>query len=390
MPTDYHHGVRVVEATDGIRPIRTIETAVIGIVVTAEDADAGAYPLNRPALVTDVASAIGKAGDTGTLPFVLDAIKDHGSPAIVVVRVAEGDTAAETTSNVIGTTTSGGLKTGMQALTAAKALVGLQPRILGVPGLDVQAVTAELAATAVKLRGFAYASCHDCDTIEQAADYRQNFSARELMLLHPDFSGWDTTTSSTRVEWASARALGLRAYIDETVGWHKTLSNVGVNGVTGITKDIHWDLQDPSTDAGYLNAHDVTTLIRHNGFRFWGSRTCSDDPLFAFESYVRTAQVLADTMAEAHMWAVDKPMSPTLVRDIIDGINAKLRELVTNGYLIGGSAWYNPAKNDQTTLAAGKLYVDYDYTPVPPLENLMLTQKITSDHLIDFAAQIAA
>ena len=26
-----------------------------------------------------------------------------------------------------------------------------------------------------------------------------------------------------------------------------------------------------------------------------------DDPLFAFESYTRTAQILADTMAEAHI-----------------------------------------------------------------------------------------
>ena len=51
-----------------------------------------------------------------------------------------------------------------------------------------------------------------------------------------------------------ARALGLRAKIDEEVGWHKSLSNYEVNGVTGISKDVYWDLQDPSTDAGVLNA----------------------------------------------------------------------------------------------------------------------------------------
>ncbi|ENG46108.1 major tail sheath domain protein [Escherichia coli p0305293.11] len=32
---------------------------------------------------------------------------------------------------------------------------------------------------------------------------------------------------------------------------------------------------------------------------------------------------VADTMAEAHMWAVDKPITATLIRDIVDGINAK-------------------------------------------------------------------
>ncbi|MGC1010112.1 phage tail sheath C-terminal domain-containing protein, partial [Pantoea agglomerans] len=85
---------------------------------------------------------------------------------------------------------------------------------------------------------------------------------------------------------------------------------------------------------------DVTTLIRKDGFRFWGNRTCSDDPLFQFENYTRTAQVLADTMAEAHMWAVDKPLTPVLVKEIIAGINAKFRELVNAGYLLGASAWY--------------------------------------------------
>lgn len=387
--SDYHHGVRVIEVSDGTRPIRTIETAVIGIVVTGPDADADAFPLDRPVLSTDIMATLGKAGDTGTLPFVLDAIKDHGSPATVIVRVAEGIDDAETTSNVIGTVVDG-QKTGIQALTAAKALLGVTPRILGVPGLDVQAVAAELASVAKLTRAFAYVSAHGAATKEAAVLYRDNFGDRELMVIWPDFTSWDTVANASRVEWATARALGLRARIDQEQGWHKTLSNVEVSGVTGIGKDVFWDLQNPATDAGYLNAAEVTTLIRNKGFRFWGSRTCSADPLFAFENYTRTAQILADTMAEAHFWATDKPMHPTLARDIIDGINAKMRELVRNRYLIGGGAWFDPTKNDKESLKAGKLWVSYDYTPVPPLENLMFEQKITDDYLIDFAAQMAA
>ena len=53
------------------------------------------------------------------------------------------------------------------------------------------------------------------------------------------------------------------------------------------------------------------------------------DELFAFESATRTAQILADTMAEGHFWAVDKPLHPSLVKDILEGINAKFRELKT-------------------------------------------------------------
>jgi phage tail sheath protein FI len=306
MATDYHHGVRVLEINEGTRPIRTIATAVVGMVCTASDADATAFPLNKPVLLTDVLTASGKAGELGTLARSLDAIADQASPVTVVVRVADGEGADETaqqadlTTKLIGGVTADGQYTGMKALLAAEAQLGVRPRILGVPGLDSLPVTTELVAIAQQLRAFAYASAWGCETVSDAIAYRAGFGARELMLIWPDFINWDTATSANVPASAVARALGLRAKLDEQVGWHKTLSNVPVNGVTGLSKDIYWDLQNPATDAGLLNAEEVTTLIRRDGFRFWGSRTCTEDPLFAFENYTRTAQVLADTMAEAH------------------------------------------------------------------------------------------
>ncbi|MET3234345.1 UNVERIFIED_ORG: phage tail sheath protein FI [Burkholderia sp. 1263] len=390
MATDYHHGVRVLEINEGTRPIRTVSTAVVGLVATGLDADASMFPLDTPVLVTNIESAVGKAGDKGTLARTLDAMKAQSKPVTIVVRVSEGVDEAATTSNVIGTTTVGGAYTGMQALLAAQSKLGVKPRILGVPGLDTQAVASALATIAQKLRGFAYVSANGAETKEAATTYRTQFSQRELMVLWPDFIGWDTSTNTSKTIDATAIALGLRAKIDEETGWHKTLSNVGINGVTGISRDVFWDLQDPATDAGYLNEQDVTTLINSNGYRFWGSRTCSDDPLFAFENYTRTAQVLADTMAEAHMTYVDKPMHPSIVKDMIESINAKFRELISNGYLLGGSAWYDPSANEVDSLKAGKLAIDYDYTPVPPIENLMLRQRITDRYLADFASRVTA
>lgn len=390
MPADYHHGVRVLEINEGTRTIRTVSTAVIGLVAVADDADATFFPEDTPVLITDVNAAIGKAGSKGTLAASLDAIADQAKPMVVVVRGRQGETEAETTSNLIGTTTAAGRMTGMKALLSAQTRLNVKPRILGVPGLDSLPVATELATIAKRLRAFAYVSAHGCATKEEAASYRQNFGQREVMTIWPDFVNWDTTTNAETVAYATARALGLRAYIDEAVGWHKTLSNVPVEGVQGISRDVFFDLQDPDTDAGYLNAADVTTLIRRDGFRFWGSRTCSSDPLFAFESYTRTAQVLADTMAEAHFWAVDKPMHPTLMRDILEGIKAKGRELVSLGYLLGFDAWIDESINTEDVIKAGKFYVDYDYTPVPPLENLMLRQRITDRHLVEFAASVNA
>lgn len=369
------HGIKVNELTTGARAIVPIASAVIGLVATAT-APAGAatealdaaFPLNTPVLVTDIRSAIGKAGTGGTLLPALEAIADQTSPILVIVRVAPGLDDEATTANVIGGN-AGGNATGMQCLLDAQAQLGIRPRILGCPGLDTQEVTAEMVIIAKRLRGMVYARAIG-DEIADALTYREEFSARELMLLWPNFT-------KPFAGDAVARAMGLRARIDEEQGWHKTLSNVAVDGVTGIDKSVYFDLQDATTPAGVLNDGQVTTIIRQNGYRFWGNRTCSDVPEFAFESAVRTSQVLQDTIAEGLMWAVDKPMTRGLVKDIIETINAEFRSLKAQGRIIDGNAWFDSALNSQTDLASGKLTIDYDFTPAAPAENIILNQRIT-------------
>ncbi|MGF7149427.1 hypothetical protein FHS96_003078 [Sphingomonas zeicaulis] len=362
------HGIFVNEPVEGAREIVQVASGVIGLVATGSDADATLFPLNKPVLITDVRAALGEAGAAGTLGDALEAIANQASPIIVVIRVAEGVDAAATTTNVIGATT-GGDYTGIQALLAAEAQIGVRPRILGAPGLDVQAVTEAMTIAAKRLRGFVYAGCDDADTVTEAVTYRGEFGDRELMLLYPDFSGF--------AGQAVAVALGTRARIDEETGWHKTLSNVAVKGVSGMSKDVFFDLQDATTDAGVLNNAPVTTMIRHNGYRFWGNRTCSDEPKFAFESAVRTSQVLRDSIASGLIWAVDKPITKGLATDMLDTINAEFRSLQAQGRLIGAKAWLDPTLNPAGNLAAGKIVIDYDFTPCAPAEDIGLNQRIT-------------
>jgi len=147
MPDQYHHGVRVIEINDGTRTITTVSTAVIGLVATADDANADYFPLNEPKLITDVYQAIGKAGTSGTLKRALTGIGANSKPVIIVVRVAEGEGEDEeaiqnnVTANIIGTVTPDGKKTGMNALLVAEQRFGIKPRLIGIPELDNQAVT---------------------------------------------------------------------------------------------------------------------------------------------------------------------------------------------------------------------------------------------------------
>ncbi|CDO35819.1 phage tail sheath subtilisin-like domain-containing protein [Novosphingobium sp. KN65.2] len=373
------HGIKTNILTTGTRAIAALASGVIGLIATADDADAVTFPLDTPVLITDLRAALAKAGTTGTLLAALEAIYDQVSPYMIVVRVAEDDLDQDTA--VIG---NAGTYTGLYALLAAEAQTGYRPRVIGAPGLDTQAVTTALATVAKKLRGRVYAAGVG-DAIADVVTYRENFAARELTLIWPN---WSNAFAGDAV----ARALGLRAQIDEDTGWHKSLSNVAVNGVTGISESLFFDIQDETTDVAALNDADIVTLVRSpaGGFVYWGNRTCSDEPLFAFEPAVRTSQILQDEIAQGLVWASDKPLTKFLVKDVIDTINARVRSLVTAGRLIGGRAWFDPALNSDADLAAGKLVIDYEFTPAAPLEGLTLNQRITDKYYADLAAELAA
>lgn len=394
MTDIYHHGVKIVEVAKIDNSIKTIETSVIGLIATAPKADSTKYPLNKPLKIEDLKTAATELGDTGTAAAAIKTLADQSQPLIILVLVAEKAVASEQAVEVIGSNKNGVAK-GLECFKSAKSVLGLMPRILIAPALDFQKVAVEMVATAKFLRAFCYLTSRKtanaggvgdalASSKEDAATYAAQFSAREAMVLFPNFKFYDVYKDTTTTIDAVSVAAGLRASLDNTIGWHKTLSNVVVKGVNGITVPLSWDLQNSETDANWLNERKVTALINNQGFRFWGSRTVSDDANFIFENYTRGAQVLADTMAQGHFWAVDKPLTPVLVKDIVSGINQKLKSFVAAGYLLGAVAWVDEQANTKDSLKTGTFNINYKYTPVPPLEKLNLQQEITDAYIVDF------
>ncbi|MBM3273244.1 phage tail protein, partial [Candidatus Kaiserbacteria bacterium] len=102
MADHFLHGVEVVEIDNGPRPIRTVRSSVIGLVGTAPQADEHRFPLNTPVLIAGSRLDAAKLGSTGTLPMAIDGLFDQVGALVVVIRVAEGATDAETQSHVLG------------------------------------------------------------------------------------------------------------------------------------------------------------------------------------------------------------------------------------------------------------------------------------------------
>ena len=103
MSEEFLHGVKVNEIAEALRTLTTSSTAVIGLVATADDADAATFPLNKPTLLTGLtAGVLSKAGKTGTLSRALDAIADIVNCKVIVIRVDEDEEAEKMKANIIG------------------------------------------------------------------------------------------------------------------------------------------------------------------------------------------------------------------------------------------------------------------------------------------------
>lgn len=385
------HGVEVIDIDTGARPISTVRASIIGIVGTAPNADPDAFPLNKPVLIAGSrreAAKLDTAGTgQGTLPTAIDSIFDQAGAVVVVVRVDEGETDAETLANVLGGVDANtGEYQGVHAFKAAESVLGFAPRILIAPGFThtradnaANAVVAELVGIAESLNAVIMADgpgTNDAAAIAYAGD----FGSKRIYLVDPPVlkTGTDGVMG---VAWASPCAAGALAKSDAERGWWWSPSNQVINGIQGTSRAIDFKLGDANSRANMLNEKNVATIIRQDGFRLWGNRTLSDDPKWAFLCVVRTADIIADSLTAAHLWAVDRGITKNYVTDVIEGVNSYLRYLTNIGAILGGECWADKDLNTPDQIAQGKIYFDFDFTPVYPAEHVTFRRHLVSDYI---------
>lgn len=382
MPEEFLHGIEVTEVDNGLRPIQTVKSSIIGFVGTAPDADATMFPLNKPVLISGPRMAANLGAD-GTLADAYAAIYSQGVNVAIVVRVAEGADAAETRSNVVGSPATG---TGLWALTHARNLLGQTPRILAAPGFTstpaadpASPVTLGLIAVANRLRACVWADGPGTNEADAVLD-RAKYGSDRLMIIDPAVLVWDTATNAYVTRPGSAFAAGAMSARDAAKGFWWSPSNQVLQGVAGTARPISWEISDPDTEANRLNEAGITTIVRADGFRLWGNRSTATDPLWAFISVRRTADMIYESVETALLWAMDRPFSAQLLIDIRDSVQAYLDIMTRRGAILGGKAWLDPELNTEATLKAGKLFLDFDIEPPAPLEHLTLQARRNGDY----------
>lgn len=392
MSDIFLHGIQNVTVDDGSRPITTVRSSTIGIIGSAPEADPLIFPLNIPVLIAGSRIEAAKLGETGTLPQAIDSIFDQVGAVLVVVRIEEGETAAATLANVLGGVDANtGTYEGVHAFLAAENIVGFVPKILIAPGYThtrtaavgqtpatSNPVVAELNCIAERLKAVIIAdgpNTNDADAIA----YSKDFGSKRVFLVDPKVL--KTVDGATTSEWSSACVAGLIAKSDNERGWWWSPSNQEINGIIGTSRAIDFAMGDASCRANLLNENNVATIIRQNGYRLWGNRTLSSDKKWAFLCVVRTADMIDESLKAAHLWAVDRGITKTYVSDVIEGVNAYLRYLTNIGAILGGSCWADPDLNSADQIAQGKVYFDFDFTPVYPAEHVIFRSHLVNDYI---------
>lgn len=330
------------------------------------------YPLNTPVAIVGT-TMLSRLGDKGTLKQALTEINDQRNALTVVVRVAEEKDEARTRAAVLA---------GIVALSSAKSVTTYQPRIVIAPGFsEDDAVGKALETVAGKLRAVAYIDCESGATLQEVVQRRQSYGTRtELLRPRVQVSNAD---GQLVYRPYSAFAAGLRARIDFEKGWWWSKSNQDINNIIGVEQIDEFILGDENCDANLLNMQNVSTIIRRAGFKHWGNRLCGTNPQWRFESVRRTADVIEDSIQETMLEYVDRPLDRENADDIIGTINAYMRQLVGLGAIFGGRAWLDEELNTAESMAAGVLYINYDFGPKSPTELISLRVRVNNNYALE-------
>lgn len=248
-------------------------------------------------------------------------------------------------------------------------------------GIIANAVAAEMQGIADRLKAVVVADAPNT-TDEAALAYAGDFGSRRVYVIDPKVIKTQAD-GSTGAEWASPVVAGLIAKSDNDRGFWWSPSNQEIAGILGTSRPVDFSIGDATCRANLLNAGNVATIIRQDGFRLWGNRTCSSDAKWQFLPVVRTADTINESILAGHLWAVDRGITKTYIEDVTEGVRAFLRTLVARGAILGGDCWVDPELNTPENIAAGNVVFDFDFTPPYPAERLTFRSHITNKYLTE-------
>lgn len=185
---------------------------------------------------------------------------------------------------------------------------------------------------------------------------------------------------------ASPAVAGLINKVDNERGFWWSPSNNEIAGIEGTSRAIDFTLGDYTSRANLLNEAKIATIVREQGFRLWGNRTLAMDPLYAFLSVRRTADMINESILRGHLWAVDRCITATYLEEVQESVRGYLRSLKARGAILGGDVWVDPELNTPASIANGQVFFDFEFTPPYPAERVTFRSHLVNSYVVDLFA----
>lgn len=372
MAADYLHGVEQYFLENQDRPIEVLAASTIGLIATADDADAATFPLNVPTLCNSD-KLIAKAGLTGTLRNALKDIYRQAGAVVVVVRVASDIEDAAQLANIIGTVDNEtGQYTGLQAMLAAESLVGVRPRLIIAPEFSHEiGVGAEMEAVAKKLNAIPIIDGSQggySAVIAEGALYQEAFFVNCGVKLLDDLTGEVVTRK------ASATVAGHIVRVDNEEGYWHSPSSRKIFGILGTDEVIDHAIGSTTSKANLYNSQNVTTIVnQQGGWYLYGNRLANGVMI----PHQRIRYIVGDSILYAHQELLDRNVTKGYVDGVKNRVNKLIRRLKSREVISGGECWVDKELNT-AAIGTGQVYWDYDLGFYDVAERMTFRQHVST------------
>ena len=292
------------------------------------------------------------------------------------------DSATVTTAQIIGTNTAG-VRTGTKCFELVFNTFGFTPKILIAPVyVEQTAVATELIALASKYRAIALIDAPLTTTALQAIAGRGpastiNFktSSDRAYLLCPHLKVYDANSDSNINAPYSQFMAGVIANTDLNEGYWVSPSNHEIKGIVGTEFVVTASVNDANTDANLLNEKGIATTFTGygTGTRTWGNRSAAFPTNTGPKNFIpirRIADIVHESLEQAMLQFIDKPLNQATIDAIRDTGNGFFRTLIGRGAVLSGSKCVYSAENTAEELANGHVIFDLVFMGPTPAERI--------------------
>lgn len=410
--TSPYLGITIRRDNSEPRPAVFTDFSIVGLVLPSADADAALFPLNTPVTFNSTNATMLAGVGTGALALAVQMINAQlaafqVAATLVVVRVAEGATRAETISNIVGSEAAG---SGAWALLRAPQALGVTPRLLGACGFtgdyevvnDVaQANPIVVVLRTIAARLLAHAVCDGPGvTKAEALAWRETINDDRAILLDGDLTLSNGVTSVSVAP--SAAFLGAQVAVDfERAGVPgHSVSQRPVYGIVGLERYDSFSYLDGATDGQQLLAQNIGVVQRgeagvdgavaSSGFILMAVDNAGSDPIW--QGYTQTR--VRDYTHLALIRSISKRIgAENISRHSIDAVLNDMAvvadEVRRQGVSLGWSVRFEPPANSPENLRLGVFRVSFAQEEPAPIRRIDIDSRRQRSALEDLIVQLS-